>query len=466
MAKTLHEPNVRIKPPAPPKREFPDNFSSMSPDEKYQFFVKDWMSTENKPFESEEVAQRYRRRAQRWVDVVALKEPDRIPIFTMSEGFIVNQTGISYRDTFYDNEKTCNAVIEFYKDLQPDYLEWVPGGAGSAFDMLEYQALRWPGSPLPGGLADDTHFQYIEDEFMSADEYDQLIANPEGYFLRTFIPRAWKGLAGLAELPSFFYMFAGIASPLLFTSLAVGPVNEAITKLLEAAGKVADNMMLRMMTGMEITKRFGTPNLLGSFTSAPFDLIGDTLRGTKGMMFDLYRRPEKVIKACEAVTPIAIDMAVKPAVMSGAPFVLNPLHKGADSFMSREQFARFYWPSYKAMLEGIIDAGLVPIVFVEGAYNQRLDIIAESGLPAGKTVWLFDKTDIQEAKEKFGGFACIGGNVPSSLFATGTPQEMEAHCRNLIDTVGQGGGFFLAPGAVINDAKPENMRAFLNSVKK
>ena len=35
----------------------------------------------------------------------------------------------------------------------------------------------------------------------------------------------------------------------------------------------------------------GFPNVLGGFTKAPFDTIGDTLRGTKGIMMDMHRRP-------------------------------------------------------------------------------------------------------------------------------------------------------------------------------
>ena len=171
-----------IKPTPPPKKALPDNFSSLSSNEKYQYFLKEWMSTENKYFASEKAAQAYQRRAHRWVDVIDLKTPDRVPCFTMSEGFIVENMGLCYKDTFYSNEKTCKAFIRFYQRFQPDYLEWVPGGAGSAFDRLKLQLMRWPGSSLPNGLGDNTHFQYVEDEYMVADEYDQLIENPEGFF--------------------------------------------------------------------------------------------------------------------------------------------------------------------------------------------------------------------------------------------------------------------------------------------
>ncbi len=108
----------------------------------------------------------------------------------------------------------------------------------------------------------------------------------------------------------------------------------------------------------------------------------------------------------------------------------------------------------------------MPFLFVEGGYNERLDIIAESGLPAGRTVWLFDRTDMKAVKKFFGSWACFGGNVPASLFYTGTPQEMEACVRTLIETVGQDGGFFLSPGVVVDQARPENVRAYLEAARK
>jgi hypothetical protein len=61
-------------------------------------------------------------------------------------------------------------------------------------------------------------------------------------------------------------------------------------------------------------------------------------------------------------------------------------------------------------------AGVTPEeAMFEGWYNHRLDVIAESGIPAGKTIWMFDQTDMRAVKKKFGSWACFGGNVPVSL---------------------------------------------------
>jgi len=35
----------------------------------------------------------------------------------------------------------------------------------------------------------------------------------------------------------------------------------------------------------------GFPSFSGGFTKAPFDVIGDSLRGTRGVMLDMFRFP-------------------------------------------------------------------------------------------------------------------------------------------------------------------------------
>jgi uroporphyrinogen-III decarboxylase len=87
-------------------------------------------------------------------------------------------------------------------------------------------------------------------------------------------------------------------------------------------------------------------------------------------------------------------------------------------------------------------------------------------LPRGKTIWLFDATDMARAKETLGDVACISGNVPSTILGVGTPDEVSEYVRKLIDTAGKGGGYILQNGAVLDDAKPENVRAMIETGKK
>jgi len=155
---------------------------------------------------------------------------------------------------------------------------------------------------------------------------------------------------------------------------------------------------------------------------------------------------------------------VRMANQSRRPFVFFALHKGDDMFMSDEQFEKFYWPGLRAVVLGLIEEGIVPLLFAEGKYTNRLHIIKD--LPRGKVIWHFDQTDMDKAKDILGNVSCIQGNVPTSLLVTGTPQQVKEYCRHLIEYCGKGGGFILTGGASINKGNADNLRAMTDAVKE
>ena len=103
----------------------------------------------------------------------------------------------------------------------------------------------------------------------------------------------------------------------------------------------------------------------------------------------------------------------------------------------------------------------MPLCFAEGAYNDRLEAIHDPEIPAGKMIWMFDATNMSEAKKHLGGYQCIGGNVPGALLTTGTVQDMDDYVRQLIEDVAGDGGFILGSGIVIDEARPECVKAMI-----
>ncbi len=440
----------------------PNNWKKMTPDEKMEARLANFLSTEGKPFATPEAAKAYQTRAQRWVDVLKLKEPDRVPRTLILGDYPAHYAGVTQGDMFYDCEKIVQASLKFMQDFDIDYQSVGSNLPGKAFDRLGYKTYRWPG----GKLQATQSFQYVEGEYMNADEYDALIADPEGYFMRMYMPRAYEALAGMAAFPSLFAGTEIAFLPAMLAGFGLPPVQEALKALMEAGTATLEFMGATGQVGAVALGEMGLPSTAGGFSKVPFDFVGDTLRGTRAIMMDLFRHPSKVLAACEAVIPIAVQMGVGNANVTGNPFIMIPLHKGADGFMSDADFKKFYWPNFKALLLGLIEEGCVPSLFVEGGYNQRLDAIAEAGLPAGKTMWTFDQTDMAAAKAKFGSWAAIGGNVPASLFKAGTTQEMETYVKKLMDTCAPGGGFYISPGAVLDVAEVENMHTYLRVSKE
>jgi uroporphyrinogen-III decarboxylase len=181
-------------------------------------------------------------------------------------------------------------------------------------------------------------------------------------------------------------------------------------------------------------------------------------------MLDIYRQPAKLLKAMEALTPLMIKMGIGSAQATGHPVIFIPLHKGADGFLSDEQFKKFYWPTLKEVILGLIEGGCVPFPAAEGGYSSRLDVVKD--LPKGKTLWMIDQTDMAKAKETIGKNACLFGNVPSALLNLGTPQEVRDYVKKTIDTCAKGGGLIIANGAFFDQAKPENVKAMVQAAKE
>ena len=74
--------------------------------------------------------------------------------------------------------------------------------------------------------------------------------------------------------------------------------------------------------------------------------------------------------------------------------------------------------------------------------------------------------NIFKAKEVLGEVVCLRGGIPNSLMCTGTPDDVKEHCKKLIDKVGHRGGFILDTSTVLDDVKPENLRAMVEFTKE
>lgn len=438
-----------------------ENWEKLSPPEKLNARFDEWMTPpRGVQFVSPEVERAYNERAQMFKDVVQLKKPARVPIYFHNGFYPVTYGGITPEDAMNDYIKLGAAVKKFNADFLPDSLpSSFYAGSAKLFELLDYKLYRWPGHGIPS----DAPYQCVESDYMRADEYDALIADPTGYFMRAYLPRvfgalgAWQTLAPLTDLTEL---------PFIGTSLAtIGNPNvqQSFEKFLEAGRAALEWVKACAAINSACIGSLGLVAFTGGFTKAPFDIVADTMRGTRAVMLDKFRQPEKILAAAERLVPLAIEMGVRSATGPRRPAALIPLHKGADGFMSNADFEKFYWPTLKAMILGLVNAGVVPLLFVEGSYNHRLDIIADSGIPKGTTVWLFDRTEMKEVKKKLGDWACFGGNVPVSMLKTSQPAEIREYVKRLIDDVASDGGFILSTGAVVDDALPENLHALIDA---
>ncbi len=435
-------------------------WKQMTADERRAARIDHWR---NQPidFASPEAEADYKGRVDRLVAALDMKEPDRVPINLTVGLWPVTRAGMTPYEAMHDTRRAAEAWKAFMLHFQTDTTVsplLCPPAPAAMYEALDYKLYSWPGHGVPA----EAGHQYVEDEWMTADDYDELIADPHDFLFHTYLPRAVGAFAGFAGMSSLLDY-----CELPFVPLQVGGWNPDVQAGLQKIGAAFEalggwaSVMFPMIGEV---KGLGFPGYASTGTKAPFDILGDTLRGTKGVIMDLFRRPDDVKAACERLVPVAIRWALRRAGTLDSPICFMPLHKGADGFMSDEQFNTFYWPTLRAVLLGLIDQGMIPFCFAEGRYGTRLEAIMD--LPKGKTVWLFDQTDMAKAKQTIGQVACIQGNVPLSLIYAGTADETAAYVKNLIDVCGEGGGYVMDIGAVADAGKDENLRAMMDTVWK
>ncbi|WP_300458163.1 uroporphyrinogen decarboxylase family protein [Desulfobacula sp.] len=420
-----------------------------------------WLAAENIPFVSPEAEALYRERVELYRDAIQMKTvPKRIPVCPSAGSFPIEYAGITWKEAMYDYKKLGYAWRKYHDDFDPDgYSAPRTIAPGKSLEILGLELYRWAG----GGLRDDQEYQFVEKEYMRDDEYYDLIDDPTGFFLNTYFPRIFKELGALKKMPMLPPIHELPVIPSGIIPFGMPDVQAAFARLCSAGEDV--NHWLAEVTNVSIAQMAnGKPSFSAGFTKAPFDVIGDSLRGTKGVLMDMFRHPEELVEACERITPFMIKSGAAGCKAAGHVMPFIPLHKGADTFMSEDQFMTFYWPTLRKLIIGLSNEGVVPQLFVEGAYNRRLDLIDD--LPPGKVVWWFDATDMAAAKKTVGRTNCIAGNVPLDILCTGTPDDVKVYCKDLIDTAGKDGGFIMTSGAGVQGAKAENVKAMIDFSKK
>jgi uroporphyrinogen-III decarboxylase len=433
-------------------------WTEMTPEEKRQKRFRDWLGADI-TFDSHEAAKTYKTRITRLADTLLMKKTDRVPVSLPVDNFPALYAGTTLHHVQYDYDALYASWKKFLNDFEMDTV----GGPGvvypaRVFDIVDYKLYAWPGHGLP--INANGH-QFVEGEYMKADEYDAFMADPSDYALRTFLPRALGAAAPFSKLPPLTSIL-GKPQGLLMT-LGQPDVYEAFQKLADAGREMNKYQQVVMKFGRE-AQAAGYPSIKGGVGFAPFDSLGDALRGTKGVIMDMYRRPEKVLKAVEIITDFAIKNTIEQMNAMGGIMVTFPLHKGDDTFMSDAQFQKFYWPSLKRFILALINEGIMVSLFAEGKYNNRLETVKD--LPSGWILWHFDQTDMAKAKKVLGKTQLLTGNVPTSLICTGTAKAVKEYCRGLLELCAPDGGYILNGGASCAEAKPENLRAMMAAAKE
>jgi hypothetical protein len=407
-------------------------------------------------------------REKRMNDAMMLRMPDRVPVTIQTGVFACRYAGIPLSAMYYDPVPYWEACVKTIVDFEPDTGNITAAGtSGLVNELLDPRTQRWPGGNLPA----DVPYQFVEGEYMKEEEYDLFLSDPTDYLLRCYLPRIYGTLEPLSKMPPIRGMVGGFFGGMI--GMFAAPEFKELGEKLSRAADEQQRLTKLAAELAVLAGELGYPSQMGivpgrgaGVGGVPFDMISDFLRGMRGAMLDMYRCPDKLLAACETMQKWQFAQAspAVPDAQGNPPRVFMALHRGSDGFMSKKQFEQFYWPGLKRAILKAIDLGYTAAPFFEGVWDDRLEYLLE--LPKGKVTFWGERTDVFKAKEVLGGHMCIQGGVPPTILQAGSPQDVEEHCKKLIKVVGKGGGLVVGPGSAMDYARPENVKAMVDSVKK
>jgi uroporphyrinogen-III decarboxylase len=218
----------------------------------------------------------------------------------------------------------------------------------------------------------------------------------------------------------------------------------------------------------------GKALMFGSRATIPLDYL-IYCRTFGKITEDVTERPEQVKALCEIIGEYEIMRAMAKCMQAGAGEVPGAenifLQMGLSGppYISPSTFDEFVYPTMKKQVDLAVGRGFKVHFHLDGDMTLVLDRLRHivDGLPKGRVLLDFEKTNMRKAKEILGDRVCIYGNVPAALMVYGSTEEVDSYCQKLIKDCAEGGGFILGTECEVPwDAKPDNVRAMIAAAKK
>jgi uroporphyrinogen-III decarboxylase len=366
---------------------------------------------------SEDRLELWRQRDARIRKALNYEPVDRIPILFFGTAYAPISQGMPLSTYCTDPEESWRADLDAM-----DSLGDIDGINAMTVGLLpcELSGLWLSRTEIPGReLPENSLWQVREEETMKVEDYDVILN------------QGWEAFVGR--------MLAQVQKPDL-----VEKHNAWI------AANYAD-----------LPRRFysrGYAVLSGTATTIPFEVLCGA-RSMQKFFFDCHRMPDKVKAALDVAQPFYIQSAIEATDICGVRCTWVGGWRAASAMVSPNIWNRLIFPYYHDLITKLHERGIRCLLHFD--HNWDRDIARFLELPRGCILALDGATNIRRAKEILGDHMVFLGDVPSSLLAAGTPDDVRRYVRELIRDLGPT-GFIMNPGcdAPLNTPRA-NMEAYV-----
>jgi len=364
-------------------------------------------------------------RYQKMLSMTPYADRSEMPVFPMMLVPYAAFAGMTQAETIEDPMKWLKAMeITFEKIGKPDIV----------MPMCPRDTIFVMGLParVPGiDLGENELYQFVETPFFDdPSEYQKILQM--GW-------QAWHGM----------YM-CRIQNP-PFTSPE---------QLMARYGLMGQTLGMTMghIYGMGIEPDFH------SATAPIFDTLS-MARSMEEFIYDLYDDPGPIMDVINKFQAEADMQTIGMLKANHGTRVGCFAMRSCATFLSPDMFEEYAWPALKGMIERFHEAGIMMVLHADADWTPMLEYFLQ--VPKGSVHLELDgMTDMEKAYDILGGWQTIRGDVPATMLAYGTVDEVREYCEKLINMGMKKGGFVLGSGCEVPmNAKIENVKAIIDSVR-
>lgn len=346
-----------------------------------------------------------------------------IPVFPMMLTWPGTVAGISQKEMITSTDRFLEALSRTFATIgKPDVA--MGSTPGDTIFIMGLPARR-PGFELD----DNALYQFVEtDQFEDEHEYERILQMGWFPWYAQYMCRIQK-----PPLPGMDAFFGRMA------------------QLGENSGKV-----------IGFLKSQGVEPIFYSATGPIFDTLF-MIRSIMPFLMDIAMDSGPIADICNRFTPSVTAQTIDTLKAAGGDRVGIFAMRSSATFISPDMFKEIVWPALKTQIESFWAAGITSIIHADGKWLPMLPFFTE--LPKHSCHFEFDgDTDMFDAFDILNGWHSFRGDVPASMLAFGTPDEVSEYCEKLIPLCMRGGVMLGSGCEVPKNAKMECVKAMMDSV--
>jgi 5-methyltetrahydrofolate--homocysteine methyltransferase len=192
--------------------------------------------------------------------------------------------------------------------------------------------------------------------------------------------------------------------------------------------------------------------------------IAALIRGVSNLMTDIISNPDFVHQLVRKCTQLEI-MWLKTMQSEVPPKYFDRILLNDDiaSFVSLEQFREFILPTYQEVYNAFPNCQRW--YHNDGNATAILEGIAQAGIQCFHFGYQVDPLHI---KKTIGDRVCLMGSIPPlQVLREGSPEDVDAAVKAVIQMIGQDGGLIVAAGGYLSEGTPlANLEAMIRACEK